>query len=87
MGGGVNSVYKKLCILKEHEKRSEIKFWTFELTTLEINAIQRIPYFFWYCLNKRVNEFNNFNIGTVKQYTLLQKSKVHKFSNPEKNFE
>ena len=34
---------------------------SFELATLEINAIWRMGYFFWYCLNTTVSEFNNFN--------------------------
>ena len=37
----------------------------FELSTLEINKIWRMQYFFRYCLNTTVYEFNNFNIGTV----------------------
>ena len=37
----------------------------FEHATLEINAIWKIQYFFGYCLNTTVCEFNNFNIGTV----------------------
>ena len=35
----------------------------FELATLEINAIWRIHYFLWCCLNTTVCEFNNFNFG------------------------
>ena len=37
----------------------------FEFATLEVNAIWKIQYFFWYYLNTTVSKFNNFNIGTV----------------------
>ena len=47
---------------KEMELNSE---YLFELAALEINAIQRMQYFFWYCLNTTVCEFNNFSTGTV----------------------
>ena len=37
----------------------------FEHATLEINAMWKIQYFFGYCLNTTLCEFNSFNIGTV----------------------
>ena len=37
----------------------------FKLATLEINALWRMQYFFWYCLNTTVCEFSNFNVGKV----------------------
>ena len=41
-----NSVKKETCILKENEKRNDIKFRTFaEIATPEINAIWRMKYF------------------------------------------
>ena len=42
--------------------------YLFEPATLEINAIWRMQYFIWYCLNTTVCEFNIFNIGTVKEF-------------------
>ena len=39
----------------------------FELVTLEINAIWKMQYFFRYCLNTKVCEFNNFNIGSYRK--------------------
>ena len=52
-----------------------MKFLT--LYTLEINAILRMQYFFEYCVNTTVCEFNNFNIGTVnaiqKKFVWLDK--------------
>ena len=60
-----NSV-KEPCVLKENE--SEVKLnseYFLELATLEINAIRRMQYFFWCCLNTTVSEVNNFNIGRL----------------------
>ena len=37
----------------------------FEVATLEVNAIWKTQYFFWYYLNTTVCKFNNFNTGTV----------------------
>ena len=61
-----NSLYKGSCF--EKIMKSEMKLnskYLFELTTLEINKICRMQYFFWYCLNTTVCEYSNFNIGTV----------------------
>ena len=46
----------------------------FELVTLEINAIWRIHYFLWCCLNTTVCEFNNFNFGN---YLAAQNGQVN----------
>ena len=57
---------RKFC--SERKLESEMK-WNFEhlfeLATLEINAIWRMQYFFWYCLNTTVCKFNNCNFSTV----------------------
>ena len=37
----------------------------FELATLQINAIWRMKYLFWYRLNTTVCKFNSFNNDTV----------------------
>ena len=58
------SVYKEPCDLKE--KRNNLNFQDLlELGTLKINAIWRMLYLFWSCLNTTVCEFNSFIIGTV----------------------
>ena len=51
-----------------NKMRNEMKWnseYLFELAYLEINAKWKTQYFFWYCLNKTVCKFNNFNTGTV----------------------
>ena len=40
----------------------------FELSTLEIKTMWKMQYFFRYCLNTTVFEFNNFNIGTLNEF-------------------
>ena len=37
----------------------------FETAPLEINAICRMKYFFWYCLNTTECDFNNFNMRAI----------------------
>ena len=80
----LKSVFKDILFInsfvfwKKNEKGNKIKFWTFvELDTLEIYALWRMQYFFWYCLNATVCKFNDFSNGSLnsvqKEFVSLHK--------------
>ena len=54
----------------EKKMKSEMKLNSehlFEDTTLEMNVISRMQFFFWYCLNKTVCEFSKFDMDAVNE--------------------
>ena len=58
----------------------------FELATLEMSLIWRMKYFFCYCLNTAVCEFNTLNIGTVNAIQTNLSGCTKRASKPKVHF-